>query len=122
MTKSEVEEERLGECVVMPQGCEMSFMAWWKQLSSDSTVNVRYPHYRHGNSGKVSHAAKTDAKSDFITFVDVNSQPNGRSADNTSATHFFLPNFELCKHQRKVYQTMRKECSNLWLVFLIQHR
>ena len=26
-------------------------------------------------------------------FVDLNSQPNGRSADSTSATHFFLPKF-----------------------------
>ena len=39
MTKSEV-EERLGEWVVMPPGCEMSFIVWWKQLSNDSTVNV----------------------------------------------------------------------------------
>lgn len=76
MTKSEVEEERLGEWV-MPQGCEMSFMAWWKQLSSDSTVNVRYLHHCHGNSGKVSRAAKKEAKSHFLTFIDINSQPNG---------------------------------------------
>ena len=52
MTKFEVEKERLGECTIMPQECEMSFMARWKQLSSDSTVNVRYPHHCHGNSGK----------------------------------------------------------------------
>ena len=47
-----------------------------------STVKVRYPHTRHGNSGKVSHATNNDAKSDFLTFVDINSQPNGRSVAN----------------------------------------
>ena len=66
MTKSGVEEERLGEWVIMPPECEMSFMAWWKQLSNDSTVNVRCQHHRHGNSGKASHAAKKEAKSDFL--------------------------------------------------------
>ena len=101
MTKSEVEKERLGECVVMPPGCEMSFIAWWKQLSNDSTVNVRYPHHRHGNSGKASHAAKKDAKSDFLTFVDVNSQPNGRSADSSSATHFFSSEISNCADSKK---------------------
>ena len=111
MTESEVEEEQLGEWVVMPPECEMSFIAWWKQLSNDSTVSVRYPHHHHGNNGKHSHAAK-EAKSDFLTFIDINSQTNGRSADSTLATHFFQ-NFELCKHQRKVYETMKKECSSL---------
>lgn len=100
MTKSEVEEERLGEWV-MPQGCEMSFMAWWKQLSSDSTVNVWYLHHCHGNSGKVSHAAKKEAKSDFLTFIDINSQPNGWSADSTLATHFFLPKFRTVQMPKK---------------------
>ena len=75
MTKAEVEEERLGKYVIMPQGCELSFMAWWKQLASTAIVNVRYPHHHHGNSGKPSHSAKKDAKSDFLTFVDANSQP-----------------------------------------------
>ena len=28
MTKSDVEEERLGEWAVMPPDCEMSFIAW----------------------------------------------------------------------------------------------
>ena len=103
MTKSEVEEERLSERVVMPQGCETSFIKWWKTLLATSTVDVHYPHQRHGNAGKASHSAKKDAKSDFLTFIDGNSQPNGRSADSTSATYFFLPPF----------QTIQKRCSAL---------
>ena len=93
MTKSEVEDEDLSQYVVMPQGCELSFMAWWKLLEHSSTVTVQYPHERHGHAGKTSHAAKVDTKKDFLNFVDLNSQPNGRSADSTSATHFFLPKF-----------------------------
>ena len=30
---------------------------------------------------------------DFLQFVDMNSQPNGRSADSTGPTVFFLPTF-----------------------------
>ena len=101
MTKAEVEEERLGKCVIMPQACELSLMAWQKQRESTATVNVRYPHHCHGNSGKPSHFAKKDAKSDFLTFVDANSQPNGRSADSTSATHFFLPKFRTIQTPKK---------------------
>ena len=77
-------------------------MAWWKQLSGTSTVNVFYPHYHHRNSEKVSHAAKKEAKSDFLTFVDVNSQPNGRSADSRSATHFFLPKFRTIQTPKRM--------------------
>ena len=93
MTKSEVESENLSQYVVMPQGCELSFMAWWKLLESFSTVTVQYPHERHGHAGKTSHAAKVETKTSFLNFVDLNSQPNGCSADSTSATHFFLLKF-----------------------------
>jgi hypothetical protein len=93
MTKSQVEVERLGEYVVMPEGCSMSFVAWWKSQSQSDMVEVRYPHDRHGLAGRASHAAKVDTKRDFLDFIDANSQPNGRSADSSSATHFLLPKF-----------------------------
>ena len=89
MTKAKVEEERLGKCVIMPQSCELSFMAWWKQLASTAIVNIQYLHHHHGNSVKPSDSAKKDAKSDFLMFVDANSQPYERSANSTSVTHFF---------------------------------
>ena len=44
MTKSEVEFECLSQYVVMPQGCELSFMAWWKLLESSSVITVQYPY------------------------------------------------------------------------------
>ena len=91
--KSEVEKRALAEYVVMPTGINLSFMKWWKSLTCDDECNVRYPHSRHGNAGNPSNSAKTGAKVDFLEFIDINSQPNGRSADSTSATYFLLPKF-----------------------------
>ena len=93
MTKAEVEKEHLGEYVVMPGGLDISFKSWWRFLDPSATVEVRTPHSRHGNSGKVSNSAKTSVMNDFLEFVDVNSQPNGRSADSTGPTFYFLPNY-----------------------------
>ena len=93
MTKSEVEEERLGQYVLMPSALDLSFKAWWRSLEPSATVEVRYPHARHGNAGQISHAAKTTTHEEFIRFVDMNSQPNGRSADSSGPTHYFSPQF-----------------------------
>jgi len=56
-------------------------------------VDVQFPHERHGNSGKVANFAKTSIMEEFLEFVDNNSQPNGRSADCTGPTFYFLPKF-----------------------------
>ena len=56
-------------------------------------VNVRFPHERHGNSGKVANSAKTSIMEEFLEFVDNNSQRNGRSADCTGPTFYFLIKF-----------------------------
>ena len=56
-------------------------------------IQVRVPHERHGNTGKVSNSAKTTVRQDFIEFVDMNTQPNGRSADSSGPTVYFLPKF-----------------------------
>ena len=93
MAKSEVEEKRLGDYVIMPEGVESSFSRWWRCVSGETVVRVRYPHERHENAGKTSHSAKTSVMQDFLQFVDINSQPNGRSADSTGPTHYFLPKF-----------------------------
>lgn len=78
MTKSEVEAGYLGQYVVMPEACTMSFTAWWKTLNNSDTVDVRYLHERHGLAGRASNAAKADAKLEFLSFINLNSQPNGR--------------------------------------------
>ena len=93
MTKGEVEEKRLGQYVFMPSASELSFKMWWRALEPSATVEVRYLHARHGNAGQVAHSAKTTIHAEFIRFVDMNSQPNGRSADLSGPTHYFSPQF-----------------------------
>ena len=56
-------------------------------------IQVRVRCERHGNAGKVSNLAKTTVHQDFIEFVDINTQPNGRSADSSGPTSYFLPKF-----------------------------
>ena len=92
-SKQEVEDQRLGDYVVMPAGLETAFKVWWRSLPPSQEVDVRFPHARHGNAGKTSHNAKTSLMDDFLRFVDLNSQANGRSADSSGPTFYFLPKF-----------------------------
>jgi len=93
MTKNEVEQKRLSDYVIMPGAVETAFSKWWRNLESSFTIQVRIPHERHGNAGKVSNSAKTTLREEFLQFVDINSQPNGRSADSSGPTSYFLPKF-----------------------------
>ena len=56
-------------------------------------VEVRFPHERHGNAGKISNSAKVSVCQDFLEFVDNNSRPNGRAADSSGPTAYFTPKF-----------------------------
>ena len=38
MTKSEVEEQRLGERVVMPANLDCSFKSWWRSVEPTDEV------------------------------------------------------------------------------------
>ena len=114
LTKQEVVDGNLSQYVVMPDDCDSSFLAWWKSVQSDQSVQVRYPHHRHGLAGKKSNSSKSTAKEAFLQFVDSNSQPNGRSADSASATHYLLPKFRtiqipkagVCNYEARVQQSL----------------
>ena len=71
----------------------LTFGAWWKLVDDDEIVEVQFPHERHGLAGKESNHAKKQAMADFLDFVDINSQPNGRQAGSYSAQFFLLPKF-----------------------------
>ena len=43
MLKSEVEQQQLGSCVVMPADCECSLLEWWQSIPSTTEVTVRFP-------------------------------------------------------------------------------
>ena len=93
MTKAEVEDKRVSEYVVMPASLDIAFKEWWHTLEPSHTVMVRYPHERHGNAGRKSNSSKDSVMEDFLTFVDANSQPNGRSADSSGPTYYFISKF-----------------------------
>ena len=105
MMKADVEKERISEYVVMPSDKEMSFKEWWMSLDASDTVMVRYPHGRHGNAGRTSNSSKTSVMENFLSFVDANSQPNGRSSDSSGPTFYFLPKFS-------TIQTPKAGCPN----------
>ena len=116
----------------MPSSVEEPFNKWWRTLESASLVDVRYPYGRHGNAGKPSNSTNTSVKEDFIEFVDMNSQPNGRSQDSSGPTYYFLskfttiqtpkpesPNYEQCLRSSVVGEFNRSQreagkqgCSN----------
>ena len=101
MRKSEVEEQRLGEFVVMPAALDCSFKSWWRSLEPSHGVKVQTPHGRHGNAGKMSHSAKEAIRENFLELVDANTQPNGRSADSSGPTFYFSPKFTTIQMPKK---------------------
>ena len=105
MKKSEVTDKRLGQYVVMPASVDQSFLVWWRSLDDSEDVSVRFPHQRHGNSGRTSNSAKQTVREQFLAFVDANIQPNGRKADSSGPTHYFVPTFT-------TVQTPKKDVSN----------
>ncbi len=92
MAKKEVIEQHLTDFVLSDDDT-LTFGVWWKTLDADEMVEVQYPNERHGLAGRVSNHAKTTVMEQFLEFVDLNSQPNGRQANSYSAQFFFLPKF-----------------------------
>ena len=91
LTKPDVQRQKLEGYVVMPDGVDICFTQWWKNLQSEATVNVRTPHERHGLAGQTSNSAKRDTCEDFLIFVDTNSQPNRRSEGSYGHIYTLLP-------------------------------
>ena len=85
MTKREVQEKRLVDCVLQDDDELLTFALWWKTKDDNDTIKVQYPHHRHGLAGKPSNHSKLEVMSQFLKFVDTNSQPNGRQASSYSA-------------------------------------
>ena len=83
------QSHRLGDYVVTD--CNQAFKTWWITVDSSAIVKLHYPH--DGNAGKVSNSAKTSVMNDFLSFVDTNSQPNGRVADSAGPTSYFISKF-----------------------------
>ena len=90
MSKEEVEEKLVDYVLRDDEDGELAtFATWWRSVERDDIVKVQYPHHHHGLSGKVSNHSKQKVMSEFLDFVDTNSEPNGRQARSYSA-QFFL--------------------------------
>ena len=92
MTKSDVINKHLEEMVVMPES-EDNFKKWWPSQVDTDVVDVRYPHESHGLARKPSNYSKKSVQDDFLQFVDLNSQPNGRNSSSFGALFYFPPKF-----------------------------
>ena len=112
MTKREVEEKRLVDCVLQEDDQLLTFALWWKSKDEDDIVEVQYPHHRHGLAGKPSNHSKQEVMSQFLEFVDTNSQPNGRQASSYSTQFFFLPKFTQWMHLEMERRTTTKSVSH----------
>ena len=85
----------------MSANLDCSFKSWWRSVEPTDEVEVRTPHGRHSNAGKVSHSAKTATHEKFLEFVDMNSQQNSRSADSSGPTFYFSPKFTSIQMPKK---------------------
>ena len=57
MSKQEVEDRNLVDCVLREDDEVLTFAAWWKTVEKDAVVEVQYPHDHHGLAGKPSNHA-----------------------------------------------------------------
>ena len=101
MKKSDVEQQTLSQYIVMPKDLELSFKTWWKSLSDASDVQVRYPYEHHGNALRESNSSMRTVRDDFLIFV--GAKPNGRRADPSGPTHYFVSGFTTIQTPPKKY-------------------
>ena len=97
LAKREVIEKKLQSFVLYPRVNDIcgGISDWWDTLLNDDTVEVEYPHERHGLAGRMSNHSKPQVQEAFLQFVDANSHPNGRQAGSYSPQFFFIPKFTI---------------------------
>ena len=88
----------------MPEGQD-NFKQWWALLSDTDIVHIRYPHESHGLARKPSNSSKKSVQEEFLEFVDMNSQPNGRNSGSFGALFYFLPKFTRIGSQNRIMLT-----------------
>ncbi|XP_070534172.1 uncharacterized protein [Ptychodera flava] len=92
ITKQEVVNQRLEKNVIMPRAVQETFHQWWSTVGENERVEVVAEKPQHGLVGKPSNHAKTGLQEQFLSFVDMNSQHNGRS-NSSLVEYFFTPKF-----------------------------
>lgn len=110
MTKAEVEEKNLSEAV-LPSDCDEAFSKWWRSIAPEGVLSVWYPHEHHGLAGQVSNSVKSDTSQDFLTFVDANSQPNGRSVGCYCSSHYFISKYTTIQTPKRTAKNYNHRCT-----------
>ena len=113
LSKAHVEEQRLGKYVVMPVGCDVNFTQWWRSLGSSELV-IHYPHEKHSNACRVSNSAKPSIMN--ISFVDANSQSNGRFAESHGPSIVGSTSVTVILHVWTNWQPWVGECAASYLL------
>ena len=84
--------------VVLPRGGEEPVSMWLRSQQEGGIVICRNKQERHGNAGKRSNHAKSEAVIEkFLNFVDSNSSPNGCKEGSHGTTYYFTPKFSLMR-------------------------
>ena len=91
LTKQEVVSQKLESYMLSSYPDMMSFKEWWKSV--EDVVQVKSPHERHGLAGQLSNHAMPDVMSDFLQFIDANSEPNGCQTGTYHAQYFLSTKF-----------------------------
>ena len=90
MTKRDVEAQNLTNSIIIPEDFS-SFDDYLGNLEADDCVEIRQEVRTHGLAGKRSNNKKEETMHDFLDFVDLNSQHNGRSANTAGPHYYFFP-------------------------------
>ena len=96
MTKKQVIDQKLFQYVLHPtedSATDITSARWWKFLSDEDEVEVKFPHEKHGLQGKPGNHSKPLVRDAFLRFVDASSQPNGRHAGSFSPQFYFISKF-----------------------------
>ena len=91
-----VAKKKVSRCsdVVLPRGSTEPVSTWLRSQPEGTAVTCRNRPERHGNAGKRSNHAKSEAVLEmFLEFVDSNSTPNGRKEGSHGAMYYFNPKF-----------------------------
>ena len=94
--KKQVIDQKLFQYVLHPtedSATDITSARWWKFLSDEDEVEVKFPHEKYGLQGKPGNHSKPLVRDAFLRFVDASSQPNGRHAGSFSPQFYFISKF-----------------------------
>ena len=112
MMKEEVCAKKLESRVKIPANVLLPFSKWWSSVDSSTLVQVHNPAGCHGLCGKRSNNSKEEVMNDFLKFVDLYSQPNGRQAGSYGPHFYFDSRFTRFDKPKKSCKNFSEMCQH----------